>query len=48
LPFDRWSANSAPEFEHLVIFSIVNVQPRAAATLAMAQTNVVQSWHEVL
>ena len=48
LPFDSSSASSAPVFEQRVIFSIVSLQPAAVATLPIAVTSVVHSWHLVL
>ena len=48
LPLDSRSANMEPSSEHLVILSIVTVQPIAAATLPMAFTKVVHSAHLVL
>ncbi len=48
LPLDNSSASSAPVLEHRATFSIVSQQPAAAATLPIAVTSVVHSWHLVL
>jgi len=47
-PLDKKSARVAPSLEHRVIFSMVTVQPMAAATLPMAATSVVHKAHLVL
>lgn len=48
LALDSASAIIGPGPEHLVTFSTVNLQPRPAATVAMAFTSVVQSWQLLL
>jgi hypothetical protein len=46
--FDKLSAMAAPAVEHRRIFCTSNLQPMAAATVAVAFTNVVHNTHLVL